>query len=331
MLVILQRDCSVAQVAAVEDCIRSLGYTPVPVPGPSRTAICVTGNRGPVDPAPLQRLPGVLETIAVTKPYKLVSRETRPEDTVVSIGSVTVGGAHPPVLIAGPCSVETEARTLAIAHAVREVGASLFRAGAFKPRTSPYEFQGLGREGLRTLARVRAETGLGVVSEVLDAGDVDLVAEHVDVLQVGARNMQNYTLLRRLATVDRPILLKRGPSATLAEWLMAAEYLLAGGNHRVMLCERGIRTFSDHSRNTLDLNVVPAVRELSHLPILVDPSHGVGVRSRVLPMAKAALAAGAHGVLIEAHTDPDSAYSDAQQTVPTAALAALELMSARAD
>jgi 3-deoxy-7-phosphoheptulonate synthase len=235
MLVILQRDGSVAQVAAVEDCIRSLGYTPVPVPGPSRTAICVTGNRGPVDPAPLQRLPGVLETIAVTKPYKLVSRETRPEDTVVAIGTVMVGGAHPPVLIAGPCSVETEARTLAIAHAVREVGASLFRAGAFKPRTSPYEFQGLGREGLRTLARVRAETGRWVVSEVLDAGDVDLVAEHVDVLQVGARNMQNYSLLRRLATVDRPILLKRGPSATLAEWLMAAEYLLAGGNHRVML------------------------------------------------------------------------------------------------
>ena len=315
MLVILHPDCTVAQVAAVEDTIRNLGYVPIQVPGPSRTAICVTGNRGPVDPGPLSRLPGVVETIAVTRPYKLVSRETRPEDTVVRIGDTHIGGSHAPVLMAGPCSVETEARTIAIAQGVAERGAKLFRAGAFKPRTSPYEFQGLGREGLRTLARVREVTGLPVVSEVLDASDVEIMAEHVDLLQVGARNMQNFTLLKALAAVDRPILLKRGASATLQEWLMAAEYLLAGGNPNVILCERGIRTFADHSRNTLDLNIVPAVRELSHLPIVVDPSHGVGKRNRVRAMARAGLAAGAQGLLVEAHVDPGTAYTDAQQTV----------------
>ncbi|MFN3244305.1 MAG: 3-deoxy-7-phosphoheptulonate synthase [Planctomycetota bacterium] len=318
MLVILHPDCTVADVAAVEDTIKNLGYTPIPVPGPSRTAICVTGNRGPVDPAPFARLSGVVDTIAVTKPYKLVSRETRQDDSVVMVGDVPIGGDSAPVLVAGPCSVETEARTMAIAEAVAAAGARLFRAGAFKPRTSPYDFQGLGVEGLRTLAHVRESTGLRIVSEVIDANDVPVMAEHVDVLQVGARNMQNFALLKALADVDRPVLLKRGPSATLQEWLMAAEYLLAGGNPDVILCERGIRTFSDHARNTLDLNVVPAVRELSHLPVLVDPSHGVGKRMRVRAMARAGIACGAHGLLVEAHTDPSTAYTDAQQTVDVA-------------
>jgi len=318
VLVILHPDCTVADVAAVEDTIKNLGYTPIPVPGPSRTAICVTGNRGPVDPAPFVRLSGVVDTISVTKPYKLVSRETRPDDSVVMVGDVPIGGDAAPVLIAGPCSVETEARTMAIAEGVAAAGARLFRAGAFKPRTSPYDFQGLGVEGLRTLAHVREATGLRIVSEVIDANDVGVMAEHVDVLQVGARNMQNFALLKALADIDRPILLKRGPSATLQEWLMAAEYLLAGGNPNVILCERGIRTFADHARNTLDLNVVPAVRELSHLPVLVDPSHGIGKRARVRAMARAAIACGAHGLLVEAHTDPSTAYTDAQQTVSVA-------------
>lgn len=323
MLVILHPTCSQSEAAAVEAAIKNMGYVPIPVPGPSRTAICVTGNKGPVDGAPLQRLAGVVETISVTKPYKLVSRETRPDDTVVAVGDVRIGGREPSALIAGPCSVETEARTLAIAEAVAAAGARLFRAGAFKPRTSPYDFQGLGREGLRTLVRVREATGLGIVSEVIDAADVEVMAEHVDLLQVGARNMQNFTLLKALAAVNRPILLKRGPSATLQEWLMAAEYLLAGGNPNVILCERGIRTFSDHARNTLDLNVVPAVRELSHLPVLVDPSHGIGHRSRVRQMARAGIAAGAHGLIVEAHTDPATAYTDAQQTVDAATVAGI--------
>ncbi|MGK0154449.1 MAG: 3-deoxy-7-phosphoheptulonate synthase [Neolewinella sp.] len=323
MLVILHPNCTVAEVAAVEDTIRNMGYTPIPVPGPSRTAICVTGNKGPVDGAPLARLPGVVDTISVTKPYKLVSRETQPNDTVVAVGDVMIGGDSGPVLIAGPCSVETESRTLAIAEGVAAAGAQLFRAGAFKPRTSPYDFQGLGVEGLRTLSHVREQTGLRIVSEVVDARDVAVVAEHVDLLQVGARNMQNFTLLRELAGVNRPILLKRGPSATLQEWLMAAEYLLAFGNSQVILCERGIRTFSDHARNTLDLNVVPAVRELSHLPVIVDPSHGVGHRSRVRAMSRAGIAAGANGLIVEAHTDPTTAYTDAQQTVDMATIAGI--------
>ena len=320
MLVTLHADCTEAQSAAIEAAIRALGFTPVPVPGQQRTAICITGNRGPVDPSSFASLPGVLECIPVTKPWKLVGREVAPESTVVRVGGVPIGGDHPPVLIAGPCSVETEARTLAIARAAKSAGARLFRAGAFKPRTSPYEFQGLGEEALHTLAVVREEAGLPVVSEILDVASIDAMVECVDVLQVGARNMQNFVLLRALAQQPRPVLLKRGPAATLTEWLMAAEYLLAGGKRDVLLCERGIRSFSDHSRNTLDLNVVPLVRRLSHLPILVDPSHGVGVRDRVRPMARAALACGAQGLLIEAHLEPSTSYTDAAQTIDMATL-----------
>jgi 3-deoxy-7-phosphoheptulonate synthase len=314
MLVIMHQDSTAEQCERVADAIRRMGYAPVLVPGASRTAVCVTGNRGPVDSSHLSQLPGVVECIPVTRPYKLVSREVHPSDTIVDAAGATIGGAKP-VLIAGPCSVETEARTLEVARRVKRAGAQLFRAGAFKPRTSPYDFQGLGAEGLVTLRRVREEVGLPVVSEVLDTESVPAMAEAVDILQVGSRNMQNYSLLKRLGDLDKPVLLKRGLAATLDEWLMAAEYLLARGNGRVILCERGVRTFNAHSRNTLDLNVVPLVRRVSHLPILVDPSHGVGKRDRVRPLARAALAAGAHGLLIEVHTHPDTSYSDAEQTI----------------
>lgn len=315
MLVIMRQDSTAKQCEAVEEQIQRMGFTPLPVPGENRTAICVTGNAGPVDPSFLTQMEGVLECIRVTKPYKLVSREVHPEDTVVEVGDVRIGEASTFTFIAGPCSVETEPRTLQVARNVQAAGAVVFRAGAFKPRTSPYAFQGLGEEGLHTLSHVRDELGIPVVSEVVDSSLVDIMAEHVDILQVGARNMQNFALLKKLGSTARPVLLKRGISATLEEWLMAAEYLLAEGNPNVILCERGVRTFNDHSRNTLDLNVVPLVRRITHLPVLVDPSHGVGKRDRVRALARAGLAAGAHGLMLEVHTHPDTAYSDAQQTI----------------
>jgi len=314
MLVIMKRNSTPAQCDQVEETIRRMGFEPLPVPGENRTAICVTGNRGPVESSYLSQLPGVLECIPVTKPYKLVSREVHPDDTVIEVEGVKLGGPDP-VLIAGPCAVETESRTLEVARRVKEAGAHMFRAGAFKPRTSPYAFQGLGEEGLVTLKRVKSEIGLPVISEALDTETVEKVVDYVDVVQVGARNMQNFSLLKKLADIEKPVLLKRGLAATLDEWLMAAEYLLAGGNHQVVLCERGVRTFNNHSRSTLDLNVVPLVRQISHLPILVDPSHGVGKRERVRPLARAAMAAGARGLLVEVHTHPETAYSDAQQTI----------------
>ncbi|HXV60351.1 MAG TPA: 3-deoxy-7-phosphoheptulonate synthase [Vicinamibacteria bacterium] len=314
MLVIMRKGSTKEQCDAVEDAIRRMGFTPLPVPGENRTAICITGNRGPVEAAFLNQLPGVLECIPVTKPYKLVSREVHPEDTIVDVSGVRIGSGAT-TLIAGPCSVETESRTLEVARRVQASGAQIFRAGAYKPRTSPYAFQGLGEEGLLTLKLVRDELGLPVVSEVMDTSLAEKVAEHVDMLQVGARNMQNFSLLKKLGELKRPVLLKRGISATLEEWLMAAEYLLAQGNPHVVLCERGVRTFNNHSRNTLDLNVVPLARMMTHLPVIVDPSHGVGRRERVRHLARAALAAGAHGLMMEVHTHPDTAYSDAQQTI----------------
>ncbi len=314
MLVIMRNNSTVEQCAAVEDAIRAKGYEPLPVPGENRTAICVTGNKGAVEAGAFMRLPGVLECISVTRPYKLVSREVRDEPTIVKIGDVAIGGDDP-VLIAGPCSVETQARTLAIAQGVKASGAQVFRAGAFKPRTNPYSFQGLGREALHTLKMVREETGLPIVSEVLDSESAEMMGEFVDALQVGTRNMQNFSLLKKLSTMRIPVLLKRGMSATFQEWMMAAEYLLAAGNDQVILCERGIRGFDRHSRNTLDLNIVPLVRSSSHLPIIVDPSHGVGDRDRVRAMARASMACGAHGLMIESHTDPASSYTDADQTV----------------
>jgi 3-deoxy-7-phosphoheptulonate synthase len=315
MLVIMKKDSTKDQCRAVEEAIRRMGFTPLPVPGVNRTAICVTGNKGPVDPVFFHQLAGILECIPVTKPYKLVSREVHPEDTIVEVGDVRIGGGERPVLIAGPSSVETEARTRAIAERVKAAGASLFRAGAYKPRAGPYSFQGLGEEGLVTLSRIRDEVGLPVVSEVMDGSLAETIAEHVDILQIGSRNMQNEALLGKLGELRRPVLLERGFSATLEEWLMAAEHLLAEGNPNVILCERGIRTFDHHSRSTLDLNVVPLAKRIAHLPVLVDPSQGVGHRDGVRPLSRAALAVGAHGLLMEVHTHPDRAYSDAQQTI----------------
>ncbi|HKI20872.1 MAG TPA: 3-deoxy-7-phosphoheptulonate synthase [Isosphaeraceae bacterium] len=314
MLVVMQSHSAPEEIDRVLDAIRKLGLTPHPMPGATRTAIGITGNTAAIDARTLEVLPGVFELIRVTKPYKLASREMHPHDTVVRLPQGTFGDRHF-TIIAGPCSVEDDATVLRTAEWLMAQGIRFLRAGAFKPRTSPYAFQGLGLEGLEILRRARERTGIAIVTELMDTENADAVEEVADVIQIGARNMQNFSLLRRVARARRPILLKRGMSATLEEWLMSAEYLLAGGNYNVILCERGVRTFSDHSRNTLDLSVIPPVKALSHLPILVDPSHGTGKREYVPPMAKAALAAGADGLLIEVHPDPDHALSDGAQSL----------------
>ncbi len=314
MLVVMQSHSTVEQIERVLAAIKELGLTPHPMPGPTRTAIGITGNTGMVDSRTLEVLPGVRELIRVTKPYKLASREMHEHDTVVRLPQGTFGaGAF--TVIAGPCSVEDEELIFRTADWLMERGVRFLRAGAFKPRTSPYAFQGLGHEGLEILRRVRERTGIGIVTELMDTENADAVEEVADIIQVGARNMQNFSLLRRLSRARKPVLLKRGLSATLEEWLMSAEYLLSGGNYEVILCERGVRTFSDHSRNTLDLSVIPPAKAMSHLPVLVDPSHGTGRRDYVPPMALAALAAGADGLLIEVHPDPDHARSDGAQTL----------------
>ena len=282
--------------------------------GGERTAIGILQNRGSVDPAPFLLLPGVKETIPVSKPYKLVSRELELIDTVVQVGHVRVGGDHF-VLIAGPCAVESETQALTIAHEVRSQGARIFRGGAYKPRTSPYSFQGLGEDGLKILAKVREETGLRIVTEALDHEKCDLVEEYADIIQIGARNMQNFSLLNRAGQAKKPVFLKRGIAATIQEWLMAAEYIMAQGNPNVILCERGVRTFADHSRNTLDLSAIPVVKKESHLPVVVDPSHACGRRDQVIPMSRASVAAGAHGLMVEVHHEPEKALSDGQQAL----------------
>ena len=322
MLIVMDAAASAQDVARVVDTISGLGLQAHPIPGAQRTAIGITGNRGTVDPGAFENLPGVAEVIPVSAPYKLVSREAKRETTVVSVGGVPIGGPRLAV-IAGPCAIESEAQALEVGHRVREAGATHFRGGAFKPRTSPYSFQGLGEKGLEILSRVRAETGLPIVTEVLDTETVDLVAEHADCLQVGARNMQNFSLLKRLGRLRKPVLLKRGMSATIEELLLSAEYLLAEGNYEVVLCERGVRTFADHTRNTLDLSAVPYVQRISHLPILVDPSHGTGKRAKVLPLSRAAVAVGADGLLIEVHQAPEHALSDGPQAILPAMFAEL--------
>jgi 3-deoxy-7-phosphoheptulonate synthase len=274
----------------------------------------VLNNEGPVDPGLFIGLPGVKDAVAVTKPYKLVSREVRPENTVVVVGEVAIG-AGVPVIMAGPCAIESETQALTIARQVHAAGAHIFRGGAFKPRTSPYSFQGLGEEGLKIMVKVREETGMPVVTEVMDAATFDLVEAYADVIQIGTRNMQNFSLLRRAGRAAKPILLKRGMSATLDEWLMAAEYILQEGNDDVILCERGVRTFVRHSRNTLDLSAVPVVQKESHLPIIVDPSHAAGRRDQVPPLARAAVAAGADGLMVEVHHAPEEALSDGAQSL----------------
>jgi 3-deoxy-7-phosphoheptulonate synthase len=314
MLVVMNTSATPQQIEQVVEAIRRMELTPHPMPGATRTAIGITGNVNAVDPRTLEVLPGVLELIRVTKPYKLASREMHIDDTVVRLPQTVIGpGTF--TLIAGPCSVEKEDMILRTAEFLLDHGIRLLRAGAFKPRTSPYSYQGMGLEGLALLDRVRRKTGIGIVTELMDTENADAVEEVADIIQIGTRNMQNFSLLKRVARASKPVLLKRGMSATLEEWLMAAEYVMAGENYQVILCERGVRTFSDHSRNTLDLSVIPPCKKLSHLPILVDPSHGTGKRDHVPPMALASLAAGADGLLIEVHPDPDRAWSDGAQSM----------------
>jgi 3-deoxy-7-phosphoheptulonate synthase len=318
MLVVMQSQATAEQIRAVCERVESLGYKAHPIPGSGRTAIGITGNTGTVDIASVESMPGVVECIPVSKPYKLVSRDVKEENTVVRIGTrlgdVIFGGTDV-AMVAGPCAIESREQAFQIAKHVKAAGVRLFRGGAYKPRTSPYSFQGLGEPGMKILAEVRDEFGLGIVTEAIDNESLDLVEKYADVIQIGARNMQNFSLLKRAGRSQKPVLLKRGMSATLDEFLMAAEYLMSEGNYNVILCERGVRTFSDYTRNTLDLSIVPAVQRRSHLPIVVDPSHGTGRRNKVLPLSRAAVAVGANGLLVEVHHDPDHALSDGPQSI----------------
>lgn len=314
MLILMNSDHTPKELEGVLDKIKALGLKPHVIPGAQSVAVGITGNAGPLEAREFTILPGVRDAMPVTKPYKLAGRDFKHADTAIKIGPYELGGKSF-LVIAGPCAVESEEQVVRIAKAVKTAGARLLRGGAYKPRTSPYSFQGLGKQGLDFLKVAKKETGMPIVTEVLDQKSLEEVAEAADVLQVGARNMQNFALLKDLAKIRKPIMLKRGLSATLEEWLMSAEYLLSEGNSQVFLCERGVRGFSDHARNTLDLNVVPAVKELSHLPIIVDPSHATGVRSRVAPMARAAAAAGAHGLMIEVHDQPAKALCDGAQAI----------------
>jgi 3-deoxy-7-phosphoheptulonate synthase len=314
MLVVMKNDATEEQVQNIIKEIEKMGYRGVPMPGALRTAVCILGNKGPINAAQLLALEGVKEAIPVTKPYKLVSRETHPDSTVISIGNVKIGAGEP-VIMAGPCAVESEEQTLTIARIVKKYGAEIFRGGAFKPRTSPYSFQGIGEKGLKILEKVRRETGLLIVTEATDTDNLTAVEKYADIIQIGARNMQNYSLLRLAGHAKKPVLLKRGLAATIEEWLMAAEYIMSEGNTRVMLCERGIRTFADNTRNTLDLSAIPSIKEASHLPIIIDPSHAAGRRDYVIPLSRGAIAVGADGLLIEVHHDPAHALSDGMQSL----------------
>ena len=318
MLIVMRHGAPEEDIRRVSETIEEMGYQARPMPGKQRTTIGLVGNDGRVDGSRLAALPGVQEIIHVTKPYKQVSREWKAETTIVRLpGGLTVGGEEV-VVMAGPCSVESESQILEAARAVREAGATVLRAGAYKPRSSPYSFQGMGRAGLKLLARAREETGLLIVTEAMDAEEMDFVAEVADIIQLGARNMQNYSLLKRAGRSGKPILLKRGLSATIQELLLSAEYILAEGNPNVILCERGVRGFDPATRNILDLSAIAVVHGLSHLPIIADPSHGTGHRDMVTPMARAAVAAGADGLLVEVHPSPDRALSDgAQSLYPT--------------
>jgi 3-deoxy-7-phosphoheptulonate synthase len=304
------------EIQAVCEQIEQLGFRAHPLPGAQRTAIGITGNQGEVDRGNLEALSGVAEVIRVSKAYKLASRDVKEEDTIIRFAGTDASiGGRSLAVVAGPCSIENREQAFAIAEQVAAAGAQFFRGGAFKPRTSPYAFQGLGLEGLRIMAEIRERTGMRIVTEALDYESLDMVAEYGDVIQIGARNMQNFSLLKRAGQLRKPVLLKRGLSATLEEFLMSAEYVMSEGNYEVILCERGVRTFADHARNTLDLSIIPAIRRVSHLPILVDPSHGTGRRDSVLPMARAAVATGADGVVVEVHHQPEKALSDGPQSI----------------
>ena len=315
MLIVMNASAAKAEIDGVVRAIESLGFRPHVMPGATRTAIGVTGNQGAVDLSHFENLPGVAEAIRVTKPYKLISLDLRPERTVVDLGDGAKIGDGSLAIIAGPCAIENRKQAFAVADVVQRSGAKFFRGGAFKPRTSPYAFAGLGEEGLKILAEIRNEFSLKIVSEALDEGNVDLVEKYADMIQIGARNMQNFTLLRRVGRSKLPVLLKRGMAATLEEWLLAAEYVMAEGNYQIVLCERGVRTFAQHTRNTLDLAAVPAVRRISHLPVIVDAAHGTGRSYMVTPLARAGVAVGADGLMIEVHARPDEALSDGAQTL----------------
>src|ERR1044071_8869452 len=314
MLIVMKTDATARDIERVVEIVNELGFRAHPMPGAVRTAIGITGNQGAVDASRFENLDGVAEAIRVSKPYKLITLDLRPEKTIVRVGDATIGGDEL-AIIAGPCAIESRTQAFAIAEAVRRSGARFFRGGAYKPRTSPYAFQGLGEEGLRILADVRDAYGLKIVTEALDEAGVDLVEKYGDMIQIGARNMQNFSLLRRAGKARLPVLLKRGLSATLDEWLLAAEYVMAEGNYQIVLCERGIRTFAQHTRNTLDLAAIPAVRRLSHLPVIVDPSHGTGKNYMVTPLARAGVAVGADGLIIEVHDQPEHALSDGAQAL----------------
>ena len=316
MLVVMKAQATPEEIQAVCDHIEMLGFRAHPLPGAQRTAIGITGNKSEVDRGNLEELSGVAEVIRVSKAYKLASRDVKEEDTVIRFpGTDAAIGGHGLAIIAGPCSIENRDQAFAIAEQVAASGAQFFRGGAYKPRTSPYAFQGLGVEALRIMAEIRDRFGLRIVTEAMDKETLDLVADWADVVQIGARNMQNFSLLKHAGHLHKPVLIKRGLSATLEEFLMAAEYVMSEGNYEVILCERGVRTFADHTRNTLDLSIIPAVQRLSHLPILVDPSHGTGKRDSVLPMARAGVASGADGILVEVHDHPEKALSDGPQSI----------------
>ena len=315
MLVVMKHNATADEIDNVVRVIEEMGYKARPIPGEQRTAVGLIGNDGRVESGRIEGQPGVLEVIPVTHPYKQVSREWREEDTVIRIANGTTIGGREIAVMAGPCAVEGESQILEIAHQLRERGATVLRAGAFKPRTSPYAFQGLGVQGLEYLARAREATGMAIVTEALDPEGLEVVAEYADIVQIGARNMQNYPLLRKAGRAGRPVLLKRGLSATIDELLLAAEYILSEGNGEVILCERGVRSFDTHTRNLLDLTAIPVVQALSHLPIIADPSHGTGLRAKVIPMARAAVAAGADGLIVEVHPEPTRALSDGAQSL----------------
>src|SRR5690348_16608475 len=316
MLVVMKAHASAEDVRRVCDKIESLGYRAHSIPGAERTAIGITGNKGEVQPGTLDEMPGVAEVIQVTKPYKLVSRDMKAENTVITFpGTNATFGGPGLAIVAGPCAIESREQAFAVAERVQRAGAQFFRGGAYKPRTSPYTFQGLGEEALRIMSDIRDQFGMKIVTEAIDHESLELVEEYADVIQIGARNMQNFSLLKRAGRSRKPVLLKRGMAATLEELLMAAEYVMSEGNYNVILCERGVRTFADHTRNTLDLSLVPAVQRLSHLPIVVDPSHGTGKRNKVTPLSRAAVAVGADGLIVEVHNNPDLALSDGMQSL----------------
>jgi 3-deoxy-7-phosphoheptulonate synthase len=314
MLIVMKPSATGRDIEAVVRVVEAIGLRAHSMPGATRTAIGITGNQGPLDGRRFENLPGVADVIRVTKPYKLITLDLRPDKTVVRIGDATIGGSEL-AIIAGPCAIESREQAFAVAEAVQQSGARFFRGGVWKPRTSPYTFQGLGQKAWEIMTEIREQFGLKIVTEAVEEAHIDLVEKCGDVIQIGARNMQNFSLLKRAGRSKLPVLLKRGMAATLEEWLLAAEYIMAEGNYNVILCERGVRTFAQHTRNTLDLASVPAIRRISHLPVIVDPSHGTGTAYMVTPLARAAVAVGADGLMIEVHNQPEIALSDSAQAL----------------